>query len=104
MGTNTDPFEGTFDVTGRITEVLVSGIDCDPGFSADFDDNFEGDVFSSEGKLYGEGSGTITGEGGTLPYYAAINDGIVDAEKITASFEIVIMEETFPANVVLKVE
>lgn len=88
-GTVSDPFEGSMDVTGQIVETLVSGSQCDAGGTYEIT-SFDGDVFGSDGKLWGEGVGVI----GAGSFYAAINNATVSSSKVVGAFEFQVGDET----------
>lgn len=80
-GTLADPYEGTFDVSGTISTVLVSGTECDPGGGAPIEDFF-GAVSGTSGKVEAEGDGFI----GTAPFVATLANGTLSGSTLTGSF------------------
>jgi hypothetical protein len=82
-GTLIDPYEGSFDVSGAISTVLVSGTDCDPGGGAPIEDFF-GSVSGTSGKVEAEGDGFI----GTASFVATFTNGTLSGSTLTGNFSL----------------
>jgi hypothetical protein len=88
-GTASDPFEGTMDVTGSMAEVLTAGTYCQVGGPYVIT-GFDGTAFGNDGKLWGEGDGTI----GTGTFRGALNGLTVGATSVTGTFEFEVYADT----------